>query len=93
MAYSAARPALLSPASGQVGVYVGAMYHEYLDVMAASGQKLPPQAFVGNGAPYMVGRLSYRGGGPPPPGGRAVVVVMSIGSNAKVRSTKLRCFC
>ena len=59
VAYSAARPALLSPASGQVGVYVGAMYHEYLDVMAASGQKLPPQAFVGNGAPYMVGRLSY----------------------------------
>ena len=41
------------------GVYVGCMYHEYIDVMASSGAVLPPQAFIGNGPPYMVGRLSY----------------------------------
>lgn len=43
-----------------VGVYVGCMYHEYLDIMAEHAPaKLPPQAFIGNGPPYMVGRLSY----------------------------------
>jgi acyl transferase domain-containing protein len=41
------------------GVFVGCMYHEYIDVQIASGNNLPPQAFVGNGPPYMVGRLSY----------------------------------
>lgn len=41
------------------GVYVGCMYHEYIDLMAGSGAALPPQAFIGNGPPYMVGRLSY----------------------------------
>ena len=35
------------------------MYHEYIDVQVAAGAKLPPQAFIGNGPPYMVGRLSY----------------------------------
>lgn len=35
------------------------MYHEYIDLMAGSGSPLPPQAFIGNGAPYMVGRISY----------------------------------
>ena len=41
------------------GVYIGCMYHEYIDVQVATGAKLPPQAFIGNGPPYMVGRLSY----------------------------------
>ncbi len=35
------------------------MYHEYIDVQVAAGAQLPPQAFIGNGPPYMVGRLSY----------------------------------
>ena len=35
------------------------MYHEYIDLMAGSGVPLPPQAFIGNGPPYLVGRLSY----------------------------------
>lgn len=35
------------------------MYHEYIDLMAGSGVALPPQAFIGNGPPYLVGRLSY----------------------------------
>lgn len=35
------------------------MYHEYIEVMAGHGIKLPPQAFIGNGPPYMVGRVSY----------------------------------
>ena len=42
-----------------VGVYVGCMYHEHLDVVTSTAAKLSPQAIVGNGAPYMVGRLSY----------------------------------
>ena len=41
------------------GVYVGCMYHEYLEVQVGAGAKLPPQAFIGSGPPYMVGRLSY----------------------------------
>lgn len=41
------------------GVYVGCMYHEYIDLMVGTGNALPPQAFIGNGPPYMVGRLSY----------------------------------
>ena len=35
------------------------MYHEYISVQAGSGAALPPQAFIGNGPPYLVGRLSY----------------------------------
>ena len=35
------------------------MYHEWLDVMVAAGMALAPRSFVGNGAAYMVGRLSY----------------------------------
>ena len=35
------------------------MYHEYVNLMVGSGATLPPQAFIGNGPPYMVGRLSY----------------------------------
>ena len=41
------------------GVYVGCMYHEYIDVMVQSGAQPPSQAFIGNGPPYLVGRLSY----------------------------------
>ena len=46
-------------AAGLTGVYVGCMNHEWLNVMVAHGTKLAPRAFVGNGAAYMVGRLSY----------------------------------
>ena len=35
------------------------MYSEYTDVIVAGGQKLPPQAVVGSGLSFMVGRLSY----------------------------------
>jgi hypothetical protein len=35
------------------------MYSEYTDLIVAGGQKLPPQAAVGSGLSFMVGRLSY----------------------------------
>jgi len=41
------------------GVYIGCMYHEYIEVQVRTGSKLPSQAFIGSGPPYMVGRLSY----------------------------------
>ena len=41
------------------GMYVGCMYQEYTDVMVAAAGKLPPQAVVGSGLSFMVGRLSY----------------------------------
>lgn len=41
------------------GVYAGSMYSEYTDLIVAGGQKLPPQAVVGSGLSFMVGRLSY----------------------------------
>jgi 3-oxoacyl-(acyl-carrier-protein) synthase/acyl carrier protein len=51
---------IISSSVGQsVGVYVGCMYHEHLDVVTSVSSKLSPQAIVGNGAPYMVGRLSF----------------------------------
>ena len=58
-AYMAALPGLHDPDSALVGVYVGCMYREYLEVMAPQGDKLPPQAMVGNGDAFLVGRLSY----------------------------------
>ena len=41
------------------GVYVGCMYHEWVDVMVAHGMELKPVCLTGNGASFMVGRLSY----------------------------------
>lgn len=41
------------------GVYVGCMYQEYTDVVINTSQKLPPQAVVGSGLSFMVGRVSY----------------------------------
>lgn len=58
-AISSAKSALHHPKSSLVGVYVGCMYHEYLDITAKQGGPLAALSFVGNGAPYMVGRLSY----------------------------------
>ena len=58
-ACNSSKQAASSDVSLPAGVYVGCMYHEYIDVMSASGYTLPPQAFIGNGPPYMVGRLSY----------------------------------
>lgn len=46
-------------AASLTGVYIGCMNHEWLNVMVAHGVKLAPRSFVGNGAAYMVGRLSY----------------------------------
>ena len=47
--------AILTPA----GVYVGCMYQEYLDVQVGATAKVAPQAVVGSGLSFMVGRLSY----------------------------------
>lgn len=41
------------------GVYVGCMYQEYLDVQVSANPKVAPQAVVGSGLSFMVGRLSY----------------------------------
>ena len=35
------------------------MYHEYISVQIKSGAAISPHAFIGNGPPYMVGRVSY----------------------------------
>ena len=42
-----------------IGVYVGCMYHEWLSVLSAHGCQLSQRSFIGNGASFMVGRLSY----------------------------------
>jgi acyl transferase domain-containing protein len=54
-----ATAARLTRARAGAGVYVGCMYYEYVGAQAAAGAPLPPQAFIGSGAPYLVGRLSY----------------------------------
>lgn len=41
------------------GVYVGCMWHEWADVMVTHGMEMTPRSIVGNGASFMVGRLSY----------------------------------
>ena len=41
------------------GVFVGCMYQEYMDVQVAAAGKVAPQAVVGSGLSFMVGRLSY----------------------------------
>ena len=41
------------------GVFVGCMYQEYTDVVVNASSKLPPQAVVGSGLSFMVGRVSY----------------------------------
>ena len=38
---------------------MGCMYQEYTDVVVTASGKLPPQAVVGSGLSFMVGRLSY----------------------------------
>ncbi len=51
--------ALPDLAAELVGVYVGCMWDaEYFD-MVTKGSKVSPQAFIGNGSSFMVGRLSY----------------------------------
>lgn len=52
-------PALKHTPPSGAGAYVGCMYHEYIDVMVQHGAQIPSQAFVGNGPPYLVGRVSY----------------------------------
>jgi len=43
----------------RTGVFGGCMYSEYSEVVVAGSGKLPPQAVVGCGLPYLVGRISY----------------------------------
>lgn len=38
---------------------MGCMYQEYTDVVVNASGKLPPQAVVGSGLSFMVGRVSY----------------------------------
>ncbi|KAK9837058.1 hypothetical protein WJX84_003543 [Apatococcus fuscideae] len=59
LAQSEASAVLGHTMGSATGVYVGCMYHEYIDVMVQSGAQPPSQAFIGNGPPYLVGRLSY----------------------------------
>lgn len=42
-----------------IGVFSGSMYSEYTDVILVGGAKLPPQAVVGSGLSFMVGRIAY----------------------------------
>ena len=41
------------------GMYVGCMHQEYTNILTTAYQKLSPQAIVGSGLSFMVGRLSY----------------------------------
>ena len=41
------------------GMYVGCMHQEHTSIMTMAYQKLSPQAIVGSGLSFMVGRLSY----------------------------------
>lgn len=56
---AAAATGLARSGGSPTGVYVGSMYSEYTSVVVAGGQKLPPQAVVGSGLSFMVGRISY----------------------------------
>lgn len=38
---------------------MGCMYQEYMDVQLQGNNKVAPQAVVGSGLSFMVGRLSY----------------------------------
>ncbi len=52
----------ISPISNtrfDAGMYVGCMHQEYTNVLTSAYQKLSPQAIVGSGLSFMVGRLSY----------------------------------
>ena len=46
-------------ALARAGMYVGCMYQEYADLQVAAARKLPPQAVIGSGLSFMVGRMSY----------------------------------
>lgn len=61
ISWSAAANAGVAPntSSSFTGVFGGCMYNEYTDVIIAGSGKLPPQAVVGSGLPYLVGRISY----------------------------------
>ena len=53
-------PGGLGPLSGtETGVYVGCMYQEYTDVLAAAGGKLSAATATGNSLSFLVGRVSY----------------------------------
>ena len=53
-------PGGMGPLSGtEAGVYVGCMYQEYTDVLAAAGGKLSAATATGNSLSFLVGRVSY----------------------------------
>ena len=44
----------------ETGIFVGCMYHEYLETLNMGAKTaIPPQAVLGNGSPYMCGRISF----------------------------------
>ena len=57
----------VAPLPTDTGVYVGCMYHEYVDAAAevaparrgAAGPALPPASYTGTGGAYMCGRLAH----------------------------------
>jgi hypothetical protein len=63
------------------------MYTEYPSVVVAIGQKLPPQAVVGSGLSYMVGRISYTCGFTGEAAPRIVVFCLSV------LNPRLPCIC
>lgn len=56
---AASNGVIVTSGSTWTGVFGGSMYSEYTDVIVTGSGKLPPQAVVGCGLPYLVGRLSY----------------------------------
>lgn len=58
-AYSRALPGLHAMWDSLVGVYVGCMFQEFVQLLTGSGVQVTSQAIVGSGLPYMVGRLSF----------------------------------
>ena len=44
---------------GEGGVFVGSMFYDYLRLFEVPNQGLDPSAVLGNGSPYLSGRLAY----------------------------------
>ena len=47
------------PSQGEGGVFVGSMFYDYLRLCEMPNQGLDPSAVLGNGSPYLSGRLAY----------------------------------
>ena len=59
LALAHARANVGSLADTRTGVYVGCMYQEFTQLQFNLGLKISPGIATGNGASYLVGRLSY----------------------------------